>query len=871
MSIKRRLLPPRFGGMVAVAVAGWLAGASPAWAQRGKDGAGVITAAAPGAVVNAYTSLTADAAAGTTTLTVTNSALTDAAFGAALATGDLVMVIQHQGATINPANSAFYGAITSYNNAGNYELVEVRSVPSATSIVVACALQKSYTATGKTQVVRVPRYASLTLNANTSITTPAWNGTTGGIVALEVQGDVTLNTGATIDVSGKGFRGGVLTRRPNNNVNGAIGFAYPTVENGAEKGESIAGFQSDYDALGGRFGRGAPANGGGGGNNHNAGGGGGANVSAIGWTGQGNPDGSGTYSMAWDLERNTTPAYGGTNTSLAGTTSGGGGRGGYSFSQQLRDPYTVAPGTPPTIVFGTVVNTAWAGDYRRITSGLGGRPLDVSNGRLFFGGGGGAGDENDGGGTAGAIGGGLIYVVASGSIAPAGSTAGPSLLANGAGVSAISGTDAAGGGGGGGTIVLNVAGTVAAGITASAVGGIGGSQTNLGNDEAEGPGGGGGGGYVAYTAGSPNTLVTGGANGITGAKAMNNFPTTKNFPPNGATIGGSGTTSTFTYNAQCLVTADVQTILNGPSAITLGQAITYTLQTTNLSPDITATNVQPTLTLPTGATNVVLPPGATRVGDVVTFALISVLAPGTANKITNVVSYTPTATGTVTAAAANGAGSPDPALANNNGSANNAIVNTVITAPLPVELTDFTATAVKNADAVLAWHTASEKNNDHFEVERSLAGAEFVRIGQVKGQGSKSSPTAYALTDAGIGPKAQGLVYYRLKQVDTDGMHTYSPVRAVAFVDAAPLAPAIGLFPNPAGTTVQLDLTQLPAGTYQVRLLDLTGRQVLTARLPTGQLHTLDLRALPSGAYMLLVNGQHEGRTVRLAQRLLKE
>ena len=637
--------------------------ALPGWAQQGKDGAGTVTAA--GTVVNAYTSLTADAVAGSTSLSVANSALTGGAFGAtALATGDLVMLIQHQGASITTTTTnATYGAVTAYNNAGSYELAEVRSVPNGTSIVVACALQKSYTATGKVQVVRVPRYTTLTLNANTSITAPAWNGTTGGVVAVDVRGNITLNTGATLDVSGKGFRGGALTNRANNDVNGAVGYAYPTVENGAEKGEGIAGYQADYDALGGRYGRGAPANGGGGGNNHNAAGGGGANVSPLAWTGQGNPDGSSNYNTAWNLESQTTAANGGTSTALGGTTSGGGGRGGYSFSLVQNNPITTAPG-----------NTVWAGDNRRITGGLGGRPLDVSTGRLFFGGGGGAGDENDNTGTGGASGGGLIYMQVGGNLAPAAAATGTSLLANGAGVTTASGIDAAGGGGGGGTIVLNVAGTVAAGITASVAGGQGGSQ-NLAGPEAEGPGGGGGGGYIAYTS-LPTVSNAGGANGTTNSSGVNTG-NNKNFPPNGATIGSAGQTAASPLNQQCFVTADVQTVLSGPSTGTVGQPIIYTAQTTNLSPDITATNVVPTITLPAGATNVVLPTGATLTGNVVTFAAIASLAPN--QNVTNTVRYTPAAAGTVTASAANTAGSPDPALANNNGTAAAAQATTVIT------------------------------------------------------------------------------------------------------------------------------------------------------------------------------------------------
>ncbi|MDO7850333.1 right-handed parallel beta-helix repeat-containing protein [Hymenobacter convexus] len=190
--------------------------------------------------------------------------------------------------------------------------------------------------------------------------------------------------------------------------------------------------------------------------------------------------------------------------------------------------------------------------------------------------------------------------------------------------------------------------------------------------------------------------------------------------------------------------------------------------------------------------------------------------------------------------------------------------------PLPVELTDFTATAVKNVDAALVWHTATEKNNDHFEVERSLNGTDFAKIGQVKGQGNAATPTAYALTDAGIGRKAAGLVYYRLRQVDTDGTATYSPVRTVAFTATA-AEPSISLFPNPATSTTQLDLTTLPAGTYQVSVLDATGRMVLSATREAGLSQALDVNTIASGTYTVLVRGQNNGQLINLTKRLIKE
>ncbi len=205
----------------------------------------------------------------------------------------------------------------------------------------------------------------------------------------------------------------------------------------------------------------------------------------------------------------------------------------------------------------------------------------------------------------------------------------------------------------------------------------------------------------------------------------------------------------------------------------------------------------------------------------------------------------------------------------NGGVNTNSVALTTSPNPLPVELTLFTAQALKNVDAALSWRTASEKDNDHFDVERSLNGTDFVKIGQVKGQGNSVVPTDYTLTDAGIGRRVSGIVYYRLTQVDADGTSTHSPVRSVTFTPV--LTPAISLFPNPATTTTSLDLTQLPTGSYSVSVLDAAGRTVLSATLAAGQAHPLDLNTIASGTYLVLVRGQNNGQLITLTKRLIKE
>jgi hypothetical protein len=96
----------------------------------------------------------------------------------------------------------------------------------------------------------------------------------------------------------------------------------------------------------------------------------------------------------------------------------------------------------------------------------------------------------------------------------------------------------------------------------------------------------------------------------------------------------------------------------------------------------------------------------------------------------------------------------------------------------------------------------------------------------------------------------------------------------VSFTKATAAAPvALSLYPNPAQASTQLDLSQLPAtGTYQVQLLDATGRTVRTATLAGGLPQPLDVQNLASGTYHVLVTGQlADGSAFRQTLRLTKE
>ena len=551
----------RMGTMTALATALCGAMAMPAQARvPGKDGA--LTVGVANTIVNSYTTLSAGAAAGATTLSVASAA--------GITVGDVLLVYQAQGATIGTGNTSAYGAVTALGNAGRYEYVSVAAV-SGTTITLGTACDTTplrFSYNSGAQVVRVPQYSSLTVNGGASIVAQAWNGSTGGVVAAIVDGTATVN--GSINANAAGFRGGAV----DNDTTGAgidvPAFVAATAVSGAEKGESIAGSQATYDGLGGRYNRGAPANGGGGGNAHNAGGGGGANGGgAASWNGQGVPDTTvAGWVTAWNID----------GTLTAATNSPGGGRGGYTYGSSNQNALTTAPG-----------NAAWGGNNRRERGGLGGRPLAnnpsiVGDTRLFFGGGGGAGDGNNSAAAAGGRGGGLVFVIAT---AVAGSG---TLQANGeTAANTVPGhNDAPGGGGGGGSVVLVAPASGALGL--SAIGGLGGNQLIAGN-ESEGPGGGGGGGFIASPAGTGT--VTGGNNGTTSSGAVTEFI------PNGATRGNTGNAATApslanlplcnVSNLADLSIAKTNTPLSGPNdqaadTVASGAQSAYTVVVTNNGP-----------------------------------------------------------------------------------------------------------------------------------------------------------------------------------------------------------------------------------------------------------------------------------------------
>ncbi len=189
-----------------------------------------------------------------------------------------VMIVQMKGATINTTNTINFGDTTALNEAGNYEIGTICYVI-GDSVFLFHNLLNTYTpSTGQVQLVQFAEYYSA--NVIDTVKAAPWDNSTGtgGVIALYVDQDLTLNAPVYADSSG--YSGGDFLLHSGNCSNGlpSNGYIYngsntTSFTSGAYKGEGVADVTAAQSG-----GRGAPANGGGGGNNHNNSGGGGANL-----------------------------------------------------------------------------------------------------------------------------------------------------------------------------------------------------------------------------------------------------------------------------------------------------------------------------------------------------------------------------------------------------------------------------------------------------------------------------------------------------------------------------------------------------------------------------------------------------------------
>ncbi|HNP22584.1 MAG TPA: T9SS type A sorting domain-containing protein [Panacibacter sp.] len=120
-------------------------------------------------------------------------------------------------------------------------------------------------------------------------------------------------------------------------------------------------------------------------------------------------------------------------------------------------------------------------------------------------------------------------------------------------------------------------------------------------------------------------------------------------------------------------------------------------------------------------------------------------------------------------------------------------------AVLPIKLANFSVQPDNN-HVKLVWTTATELNNDHFDVERSADAASWKTVVTVKGNGTSSNAHNYQALD--INP-VKGMNYYRIKQYDVNGKAYVSEIRSLKMFAGNS---SINVFPNPAKKNINFSI-----------------------------------------------------------------
>ncbi|MBT8387387.1 MAG: T9SS type A sorting domain-containing protein, partial [Ignavibacteria bacterium] len=176
-----------------------------------------------------------------------------------------------------------------------------------------------------------------------------------------------------------------------------------------------------------------------------------------------------------------------------------------------------------------------------------------------------------------------------------------------------------------------------------------------------------------------------------------------------------------------------------------------------------------------------------------------------------------------------------------------AVDNVCLDGIIPVELVSFAA-IVNEQNVNLSWATATELNNQGFEVERGVNG-NYEAVGYVQGNGTTTETQFYSFTDQNVNV---GQYTYRLKQIDFDGTSTYSDGIEVD-VTVPDVFALEQNYPNPFNPSTKINFSLAVDSKVSLKVFDVLGQEVVTllsSDLVAGA-HNVDFNAssLNSGVY----------------------
>jgi hypothetical protein len=181
----------------------------------------------------------------------------------------------------------------------------------------------------------------------------------------------------------------------------------------------------------------------------------------------------------------------------------------------------------------------------------------------------------------------------------------------------------------------------------------------------------------------------------------------------------------------------------------------------------------------------------------------------------------------------------------------------------PVTLSYFKG-HLENNTVILEWETASEQNFSHYDIERSVNGSVFKKIGQISSKGESNTLFYYNFVDNG---PATGTNIYRLKMVDKDGKFTYSSLINIVVKSRT----SIHVTSNVVSTTFTIEFNNMPAGLYKVDLLNMNGQTVQSMDANVSANYTTEPVTIKGGTAkgMYIVRVQKAGSPICYQEKIL--
>lgn len=186
---------------------------------------------------------------------------------------------------------------------------------------------------------------------------------------------------------------------------------------------------------------------------------------------------------------------------------------------------------------------------------------------------------------------------------------------------------------------------------------------------------------------------------------------------------------------------------------------------------------------------------------------------------------------------------------------------------LPVTLTDFNVTK-QGTNALLSWKTVTEINTDHFVIERSKDGINFVAAASKPAAGTSSDVINYQHTDPLAG--VSGIVYYRIKTVDIDGKVSYSKIVSLRL--AGNIVKDFTVFPNPFSSDIRIELNTDRDAAVTIRISNSAGQSVFNRSSLVQKGNNVivlasELSSLKAGMYIVEVISDEERQIQKIIKR----